>query len=80
MLLHSILNDSIEKQGPFNDIIGCSQDANITASYLLRNVNFPCPKKTFDGRTCFCATRPFDIDSTLYNIILCGVASVWFVV
>ena len=67
-----MLHDFIEKHGPFNDMIGSFQDANIAASYLLRNANFPCPKKYFDARIFLYVTEPFDLDSTLYNILLYG--------
>lgn len=68
-----LLTDVIEEEGPFDGIIGFSQGAAVASSYILQDFKLPVPKNPFKCAIFFCASMPFDLDSTPFTVSADGV-------
>jgi len=66
------LEEFIEDEGPFDGVIGFSNGAAVAATYLLQDAKRPSPQHPFKCAVFFCASLPFDLDSTPFTTSVNG--------
>lgn len=69
-----LLDEAIDDEGPFDGVIGFSQGAALAASYMLQDAKRVSPRHPFKCAVFFCASMPFDLDSSPFTIAPDGTA------